>query len=862
MKRLHLLYTCIITIAGLCPQSIKATTPDSVSIFIYSTPSDLRKGLHIAYSIDNQKWFPIGNDRSFVSSDYGPWGVEKMMISPSVVKDGDTWYAVWQLNEKNNQFATTLSPTLSVWKPQDYPYVTDKSGKPLTVLSPTLTKEHSTFIVTFKSKDGKSYRITSSDFKKWSNATEVSSYADTRTECIVDGQSFKGNIFVAPWSLIENLINKVEATQIREAKYNESMRDDERRFMNVHDLRAKLTIDHNNSKAISNTLLGIFFEDINYAADGGLYAELIQNRDFEYSNKDNGNWNSQSYWKTEGDGKLEISTSNPIHQNNSHYAILSGKAGTKLINEGFDGICVKKGEKYDLSLFIKAEKSSKIKVSIVDGDNILASTTVGVTTNWKQQKSVLTAKETSTKAQLAIELISDTQVSIDFVSLFPQNTFMGRKNGMRKDLAQALADMKPRFIRFPGGCLSHGNGIDNMYHWKNTVGPLWERKGDFNIWNYHQSLGLGFFEYFQLCEDIGAEPLPVLPAGVPCQNSSRGGMGQQGGLPFASEQHSADVMTMEEYLQELLDLIEWANGDPKTSKWAKMRADAGHPKPFNLKMLGVGNEDLISNVFEERFTFLKNGIKAKYPDINIVGTAGPFFEGSDYEYGWKLAKKDQVDIVDEHYYVNPGWYIYNQQFYDKYDRKGPKVYLGEWASRSNRIENALAEALHITNLERNADIVTMTSYAPLFGREGHCQWNPDLIYFNGSEVHPAPSYYTQMLAGQNSGNEYISSSISFIDAENKTINLNEGVKLRVNASIVKAENGDIILKLVNLLPQMVKMDIQLGNLDGYKREAKLSVLSGKPSDSKASPHYSTLTVSEQTTYDLPAHSFSVIRITR
>ena len=842
--------------------TVKANVPDSVSIFIYNTPSDSHKGLHIAYSVDQKTWYPIGNDRSFVTSDYGPWGSQKMMFNPSVLKDGDTWYAVWQLNEKNNQFATTKTSVLSVWKPQDYPYVTTTDNKPLTVLNPLLTKQHGQFAVTFASKDGKYYQVTSSDFKTWSKATSVTSVKYTHKKCVVNGQTFTGDISTAPWTLIENLINKIDATQVREAKYNESMRDDERRFMNIHDLQANLTIDFAGSKAISNHLIGIFFEDINYAADGGLYAELIQNRDFEYTNKDNGNWNSKSFWKTEGEGSFNIATDNPIHKNNSHYAILSGGKGTKLVNEGFDGICVKAGEKYNLAAFLRSENGQHPTVYLREGDKIIAKTSLSSSKDWKQQKAVLAVKETSTKAELVIELSKEGSLDIDFVSLFPQNTFKGRKNGMRTDLAQTLADMQPKFVRFPGGCLSHGNGLNNMYHWKNTIGPLWERKGDFNIWHYHQSLGLGFYEYFQFCEDIGAEPLPVLPAGVPCQNSSVGGMGQQGGLPFKANATDDSVMTMEEYLQELLDLIEWANGDPKTSKWAKMRADAGHEKPFNLKMLGVGNEDLISDVFEERFTFLKNGIKAKYPDINIVGTAGPFFEGSDYEYGWQIAKKENVEIVDEHYYVNPGWYIYNQQFYDKYERKGPQVYLGEWASRSNRLENALVEALHITNLERNADIVTMSSYAPLFGREGHCQWNPDLIYFNGSEVHPAPSYYTQMLAGRNSGTEYIPSTITFVGTDGKDAPQSEGVTLRVNSSVVKAENGDLIIKLVNLLPQTVTMKLNLAGFDNFNKEAQLSVLSGNPTDSKAAPKNSTLTVGEQTTYELPAHSFSVIRITR
>ena len=498
-----------------------------------------------------------------------------------------------------------------------------------------------------------------------------------------------------------------------------------------------------------------------------------------------------------------------------------------------------------------------MKVSIIDGSNVLAETTLSGAADWKQCKAVLTAKADCDKAKLAVEPLQKGKVAVDFVSLFPQKTFKNRTNGLRPDLAQLLADMHPKFVRFPGGCVSHGQGLDNMYRWIYTVGPLWERKQISNIWNYHQSMGLGFFEYFQFCEDIGAEPLPVLPAGVPCQNSARNGHGQQGGLPFKGEDFKVtvteDLPTMEEYLQELLNLIEWANGDPKTSKWAKMRADAGHPKPFNLKYLGVGNEDLISDVFAERFAFLNRGIKAKYPDIQVVGTVGPFFEGSDYEFGWKLARQENVDIVDEHYYVDPGWYIHNQNFYDRYDRNGTKVYLGEWASRNNKWENALVEALHLTNLERNADVVVMSSYAPLFCKDGHSNWNPDLIYFNNTGARPTPGYYVQKAFGVNNGVEYIPSDLS--------LRGNQDVRLRINASIVKADNGDLIVKLVNLLPASVSIRADLGNLAGYDTQnAQWSTMTGNPGDGAVTPTESTKSVESQMTITLDKYSFTVIRI--
>lgn len=854
MKKIAIMLAMLLNIATI---KVFANAPDSVYVFTYAIPNDAHKGIHIAYSSDGNKWIAIGQDQSFVTSDFGAWGAQKRMYHPSVIKDGDTWYAVWQVNDNTNQFATTLTQKLSVWKPQDYPYVETAN-----VIAPVIAKQNGLFVVTYKTKDGKVYQTTSRDFKHWSHAneTQTSAYKSNEVKAIIDGVEHEGCITRAPWQLVENLINKGNATTLLNQKYNESLRNDATRFANLTDVHASLTIHPEAMKSISPNLVGIFFEDISYAADGGLYAELVQNRDFEYNNLDRGEWNAQSFWSQGGEGTMEwsIETDDPIHENNRHYSVLkTSTPGSYIQNEGFDGIVLKKGAKYDLSLFLKGIKGTgKVKVSLMDGNTEVAGNTFNTTTGWKQYNATLKASKDCSKATIRITPLQVGTIAADFISLFPQDTFKNRKNGMRRDLAQLLADMKPKFIRFPGGCASHGQGLEDMYRWTYTVGPVWQRKSLPNIWHYHQSMGLGFFEYFQFCEDIGAEPLPVLAAGVCCQNSGRGGHGQQGGLPFAGEkqkvQTSEPLPTMEEYLQELLNLIEWANGDPKTSKWAKMRADAGHPKPFNLKYLGIGNEDLISDVFVERFTFLNKGIKAKYPDIEIVGTVGPFFEGSDYEYGWQLAKKENVDIVDEHYYVNPGWYIHNQDFYDKYDRNGTKVYLGEWASRNNKFENALVEALHMTNLERNADVVLMESYAPLFCKDGHSNWNPDLIYFNNQSARPTPGYYVQSLFGNNNGVTYIPSELA-----SQTV---EDARIRINSSVVKADNGDLIVKLVNLLPVKVKTDMQLGNLDGFNKKAVLSVLTGQPGDASATPVTSTIDVAQQCTYDMPAYSLSVIRI--
>jgi alpha-L-arabinofuranosidase len=388
-----------------------------------------------------------------------------------------------------------------------------------------------------------------------------------------------------------------------------------------------------------------------------------------------------------------IDSAFPAHNNNPHYAILNTtSSGAALINSGFDKMPVKKGNKYNFSAFaIKAGKSGKLKISLVSPTKgVLASATLPIAAaSWKKINATLVASTDADDAELQIQPLASGQFCFDMISLFPENTFKGRKNGLRADLAQTIADMHPRFVRFPGGCVAHGDGLDNIYRWKNTIGPLESRVPQRNIWNYHQTAGLGYFEYFQFCEDIGAAPVPVIAAGVPCQNSGVGGHGQQGGVPMSE---------MDEYIQDILDLIEWANGDV-TTKWGKKRAEAGHPKPFNLKYVGIGNEDLITDIFEERFTMIYNVMKQKHPEITVIGTVGPFYEGTDYTEGWEIANKLDVPMVDEHYYQPPAWFIYNQDFYDKYDRSRSKVYLGEYAAhlpdRPSNLETALSEALYL-----------------------------------------------------------------------------------------------------------------------------------------------------------------------
>ena len=816
MKHLLLLFSVLLL--SLQPAAFAAmhettATPDSVSLFAYATRGDDgRSGLRFAWSMDGKHWFEIGQNYGYLRCDYGRWGSQKKMLDPNLKQlPGGEWLCVWKLNDHDG-YGQARSKDLIYWEAQQYPRTT-------------------------------------SDFE------------GTRVKAKIAGHEETGTVSQVPWSVVDGLTQTYERNQYRNSLYGERPVQDKERFAGLKPIKATVTAQPEETKEISDLLMGIFFEDINYSADGGLYAELIQNRDFEYDPSDregDKNWNSTHSWKLEGENTtFTVSTSDPIHPNNPHYAVLkTNQPGAALTNTGFDGIALKAGEKYDFSLFARipeGSKSGKLLVRLVDADGtVQGETTVAVSSrSWKTYKAVLTAK-TSADTRLELRPQSAGEIELDMISLFPQNTFKGRKNGLRPDLAQTLADMHPRFVRFPGGCVAHGDGLKNIYQWKNTIGPLEARKPARNLWGYHQSMGLGYYEYFQFCEDIGAEPLPVLAAGVPCQNSACHGDlrgGQQGGIPMSE---------MGAYIQDILDLIEWANGDARKTKWGKIRAESGHPKPFNLKYIGIGNEDLITDVFEERFTMIYLAIKEKYPEIIVVGTVGPFNEGTDYVEGWKLADKLGVPMVDEHYYQSPGWFLHNQDFYDKYDRsKKTKVYLGEYAThipgRRANMETALTEALYLAALERNGDVVHMTSYAPLLAKDGRTQWNPDLIYFNNREVKPTTGYYVQKLYGQNAGDHYIPSQINLDNQDGR-------VKLRVGSSIVRdSKTGDVIVKLVNLLPVSIETDVRLPGMDGIQSSATRTVLAGAP---ETTPLPVTDTIEAGTSFkqELPAYSFTVIRL--
>lgn len=796
---------------------VPASNMDSVYLFSYATAKNKNhNGLHFAWSQDKATWHEIGPEHAFVKSDYGNWGPQKRMLNPSLRQTSDGgWEAVWEVNEQEKMVAYCTTPDLVHWKPQDY------------------------------------YPKTISDY--FTNQKTVL----TLPNC----GSVRGEVHRVAWPLVQGLIDECARAQAQARLDAERVVDDASRYPNLKPQHTTITITTEGAKTITDKLIGIFFEDINYGADGGLYAELVQNRDFEYHPRDfryrDPKWNAKMAWTLEGAvGSFEIDSLQPIHPNNPHYAVVQVADGNGAFsNTGYDGIVVRKGEKYDFSMFGRLVEGTKGKVLVqlrdVNGVVIGKGTVnIGKGGKWTKRTLVLKAEADCDNARLTLVPQQAGTYHFDMVSLFPQQTFKGRKNGLRADLAQALADLKPRFVRFPGGCVAHGDGLDNLYRWKNTIGSLESRVPNWNIWKYHQTAGLGYYEFFQMCEDFGAEPLPVVAAAVPCQNSCVGGYGQQGGVPMEE---------MDAYIQDILDLIEWANGDPKTSQWARLRAEAGHPEPFNLKYLGIGNEDLISDVFKKRFEMIYNAVHAKYPEITLIGTTGPSSEGSDYEEGWRFARQLEVPMVDEHYYRSPGWFIHHQDYYDRYQRGGTQVYLGEYAAhipkRTNCIETALAEAMHLCNVERNGDVVAMTSYAPLLAKRGHTQWNPDMIYFSNTEVTLTAGYQVQRLFGNNAGTRYLP-SLTVLARPNADVQ-----RRIVSSCVVDEATGDIIVKVVNMLPVENTLTIRLP--EGTQSSlVESTVLTGKLGEVRAVPvALDGVTLTDATiSSTVPAYSFVVYRV--
>ena len=602
-------------------------------------------------------------------------------------------------------------------------------------------------------------------------------------------------------------------------------------------------------KAISDELIGIFFEDISSSADGGLYAELVQNGSFEYNPSERDGWGPGTAWRSirpgHSLGYLETRMTDGLNANNPTYMRLhierakeyydyDGWKGFGLQNDGFDGFSVKAGAKYNFSVFMRnIGQAKQVRVALVEPQRgrgaktkLLAEAIIDAnSTSWKKYEAVLTPTEDSQRAVLQLLALNTGELDVDMVSLMPEDTYMG--HGLRKDLAQALADLHPNFMRFPGGCVVHGggDGFWNTYRWKNTIGPREQRKGMKNTWGYHQSMGLGYFEYFQFCEDLNMEPLPILPCGVSCQGAN-GGWGMKDQAQDAWPMNDMDV-----WAQDALDLIEWANGDPATSKWAKMRAEAGHPAPFNLKYLGLGNEERISPEFAERFKYIYNKVREKYPEIIIVGTAGvdshPYSK-LDWANGWRVADETGVDILDEHYYEPRDYFLKSRQ-YDSYPRdRKTKVYLGEYASKDKKLIDALAEGLYLLHVERNGDVVTMTSYAPLFARKGATNWNPDLIYFDNERPILTCSYYVQQMFGQSAGQYFYGDCVSFEGDPAGVVQPQEDVHYGQSV-ILNVKTRKLFVKLVNATAETKTANLNLSRF-GLKKMATKTTLSGNRDD--------------------------------
>ena len=583
---------------------------------------------------------------------------------------------------------------------------------------------------------------------------------------------------------------------------------------------AQSVMDVNTKKLgapIQSTMYGIFFEDINYAADGGLYGELVKNRSFEFPQQLMG-WQAFGKYEVKDDGPFERCP---------HYIVLSDpghkERRTGLVNEGYFGIGVTKGEAYRFSVWAKAPKGqASIRIQLVDENSmeekqefVEQELTIS-SSEWKKYTIQLTSPKSDKHAKLRIFLKGNNPVALEHVSLFPVNTYKNRENGMRRDLAQALADLHPGIFRFPGGCIVEGGDLEERYQWKNSVGPVENRPLNHNRWeytfdyryypDYYQSYGLGFFEFFQLSEDIGAEPLPILNVGMACQYQN-----------WENEKAHVAIDDLQPYIDDCLDLIEFANG-PADSKWGKIRAEMGHPAPFNMKYIGVGNEQW-GEFYYERLKHFVAAIRAKYPDIKIVGTSGPVPEDVPdatyrFEDGWKAMTAQKADLVDEHYYRDEEWFLTHGLRYDSYYRKGPKVFAGEYACHGkgkkwNHYEAAILEAAFMTGFERNADVVHMTTPAPLFAHVDGWQWRPDQIWYDNTQMFKTVSYYVQQLYATNAGTNVLS-----LTMDKKPVANQPGQNGLFASAAFDSKTGEVIIKVANTSKQPQAIQLNLSDVKG------------------------------------------------
>jgi len=619
--------------------------------------------------------------------------------------------------------------------------------------------------------------------------------------------------------------------------------------------------------AIPSTMWGVFFEDINFAADGGLYAEMVKNRSFEFPTPMMG-WRETRTSKEKG--KYLIINQAAVNASNTRFAritVNAAKGEYILSNEGFRGMGFQKEKQYNFSVLLKTSSANNIKIYInlvnASGKVISSAAINNIAGDWKRYTSSIVTTDTAQRGKIQLVFEGQGEVDMDMVSLFPEDTWKKRPYGLRNDLVQMIADLKPGFIRFPGGCIVEGRELSNRYQWKTTVGDINDRKLIMNRWNvefrnkltpdYFQTFGLGFFEYFQLSEDLNAEPLPILSCGMACQYNS------------------AEVAAMDElqpYIDDALDLIEFANGDI-TTHWGKIRNQMGHPQPFNLKYIGVGNEQWEAQ-YIERYKVFEKAILDKYPNIKIVAGSGPSAEGEYFNYAWKEFKQLKPALIDEHYYKPPEWFFKNANRYDNYDRKGPKIFAGEYAAHSkdtaisegrNNWESALAEASFMTGLERNADIVEMASYAPLFAHVDAWQWRPDLIWFDNLQSFGTPNYYVQKLFSANKGTAVIPVLKDGIAISGKD-------SLYASA-VVDKQTNELIIKITNIAPVANAVEFTIDGVKAVNKEVAVQELSAPDLYSFNTmaepkviyPAERTITAKgKKVLIEMKPRSFSVIRI--
>ncbi|MBE6411888.1 MAG: hypothetical protein E7036_04970 [Opitutales bacterium] len=858
MKKLIFILSAISTLLSIsCTQDQK-----NISAFIYSS-KDHRMPLHgmgkptpmqIAYKVGD-KWETTNIGLLF--SFFGLREIRhvRQMTTPYLFKGIDgNWHCVWAFGKGLSEFAHSYSENFTLWRKQNN--TTLPNG--ITFLNPIVKIDGKKYVVKFKS--GKDfYQIETPDLITYSAPKKITEaqYANEYTNLKINGKTFEGIFTEIPQSCLDAYLAKEKDANRRNALEKIKPDNIESHLNGVKKLSATLSLT-GTSKKINPKMFGLFYEDVGMTCDGVLYPECIQNRDFEFLPTDREGYTSTTAWEFPNT-KYQVKTDNPISKNNPHYIQLDTTTPATIRNTGWaEGIYLKKGGKYRFSFFAKSKTPTEISAKVFNNKKIALTGSVKIEGDaWKKYSVELTASDEIENAKFELNVNGGKQVCLDMISLFPKDTYKGRENGLRKDIVELFAQLKPNFLRFPGGCIVHADKVANFYRWQNTIGKLEDRKPTKVVWEYHQTFGLGYQEYFELSEDIGAEPIPVVSAGVACQ--VRGG-------------ECVPMEDMPTYIQEVLDLIEWANGNAKTTKWGKVRAENGHPAPFNMKYLGIGNEDEMTKDFEKRYLMIKDAVNKKYPEIIIIGSSGIMAKGQDYDEGHQIVKKSKTPIIDEHYYCSPEWYIANQDFYDNHDRNGPKVYLGEFAPqyksnkkrksstyvynmlnvRENNVYSSLSSAIYMMNLERNGDIVSMLSYAPLVCRNCY-ERQTFMILADNKGAYPTTEYYMQKLFSHNGGEKYFDSKLKL---DTKIFGMAE----RTFASIISDKNGDTIVKLINILPVPLEISADISSKIDGEKTVKKTVFTGKEyTDTKPTITESQTKLGGKFKETLQPYSFVILR---